>query len=481
MSLCVRFGHKLEDYQLRLRCRKADATCYISILTTQLFWELDAHLEEAPESQSTVQAVDPVDHRLKINDQIGVTLSCAMHAYAAQWLPLVSQAYDLPFSHVQDIITERWRAARKAMLKAINRPTYRSMLALYLFAQTPMPVGISEDEESDGLSGAVCMQTALSQLQQLRAQRTTGQLDNSISTLASSDIPPQYIDYENRAYWTAMIWETSISLTSNSRTFLTSGLRGACSEPTWRLVKAFLVGSFIPRTLQWHNVDLEVTHDVANEIISVASISKTYIWKNISSVKEALREGVHDDGVLFAWKALLEAIGIFSTSIRPLLGTCQRQLQQLDQSVRLMWYQTYLQYHLGILFLVDALEAAARSDLLEEIGAIKLNAENECFNILRFGLNNTYTVEISSTADRNNSFPGQIVTASLVAIDPCPQHVIDCVHLMHKVVCRRFNQKATTHENYIREMSDLRKILGQLPQSSKSVQKALTLEFLGTA
>jgi hypothetical protein len=46
------------------------------------------------------------------------------------------------------------------MLKVINRLSYRLVLALYLFPQTPLPVAVSEAEELDGISGPVCMQNA---------------------------------------------------------------------------------------------------------------------------------------------------------------------------------------------------------------------------------------------------------------------------------------------------------------------------------
>jgi hypothetical protein len=39
------------------------------------------------------------------------------------------------------------------MLKVINRVSYRSVLALFLFGLTPIPVGVSPEEELDGLTG----------------------------------------------------------------------------------------------------------------------------------------------------------------------------------------------------------------------------------------------------------------------------------------------------------------------------------------
>jgi hypothetical protein len=332
------------------------------------------------------------------------------------------------------------------MLKAVNRPCYRSILALYLFAQTPVPAGISEDEELDGLSGAVCMQTAMCQLQQLRAQQKTRFCYNHIpgNTPRDDSISQEAVDWENKAYWAAIKWETSISLTSNSRTFLTSS-RGPSSEPTWRLVKAFLIDTSLPRAEQWHVAGFKMTGEIADEIISVASICNTYIWKNISSVKEALQKGSHDDDVRDAWSDLLEAITMFRMSIYPLLSKCQRQLHQLDQGMRLKWYHTCLQYHLGILLMEDTLEVAGRSDLLHEDSVIRKTTRKECFHVLRSSLENTYDVEISTVPDGSDN-PPRIIPTSLVAIDPYPQCVIDCIRLMRKATCRRLGCNAITHE-----------------------------------
>jgi hypothetical protein len=362
------------------------------------------------------------------------------------------------------------------MLRAINRPCYRSILALYLFAQTPVPAGISEDEELDGLNGAVCMQTAMCQLQQLRAQQKTRFCYDHIlrNTSRNDGILQEDVDWEYRAYWAVITWETSMSLTSDSRTFLNFS-RGPSSEPTWRLVKTFLIDTSLPKAEQWHVAGFQMTGEIANEIISVASMCNTYIWKNISSIKEALQKGKHDD-VREAWSDLLEAITMFRMSIYPLLNRCQGQLRQLDQGMRLKWYHTCLQYHLGILQMEDALEVAGRSDLLHEDSVIRKTTQKECFHVIRTGLENTYDVEIS-TIPNGSDRPPQIITTSLVAIDPYPQYVIDCIRLMRKATCRRLGCNAITHETYMLEMSDMRKILEQLPQNSKSVQETLAVEF----
>jgi hypothetical protein len=208
------------------------------------------------------------ERRQERDDQINLSLRYSIRAFAAPWLLL---APHISTTQVENITRDSWRRARKDMLKVINRTSYRSLLALYLLSQTPTPVDISEEEELDGISGPVCIRTALFQLQQLRARRTTCQIEEP-GTL-------QYVDLESRVYWAAMMWDTSASLSMDSRTSLTSGLKGACAEPTWRLVQSFLVGSFKPSTKHWHSETFEWSDEAAYEMISAASICKTYIWK----------------------------------------------------------------------------------------------------------------------------------------------------------------------------------------------------------
>lgn len=93
----------------------------------------------------------------KRDDLIERSLRSTIAAFAVRWLPITSSD-GVDNSHQ---IQTMWRQARRDMLRIINRPSYRSMLSLFLFALTPIPMGISEDEEADGVSGQVCIHAAL--------------------------------------------------------------------------------------------------------------------------------------------------------------------------------------------------------------------------------------------------------------------------------------------------------------------------------
>jgi hypothetical protein len=268
-------------------------------------------------------------------------------------------------------------------------------------------------------------------------------------------------------------------MTLNFRSSLSSGLRGACLETSWRLAKGFLVGSFHPRTEDWRKRSFEVTDEIAPQIISATAVCSVYTWRTIASVKEALREGVEEDSVLFAWQSLLDALDIFKTTLHPLMDNCERRLHFLDQSNRLYWYEIALHYYLGILILVDSLEATNRSDLLPQLADTSLAAEHECFNVLRFGVESKYTVDGHGAAPTNIStglpglcLSGQTTTTSFVAIDPYPHHVAASVRLLNKAISRKYRQGSIKHETYAHLSSTLLKALKQLPQTSKIVRCA---------
>ena len=457
-----------------------------------LFKKLDADMDHELDRHDPGLTSEVRERRRERNDQIDQSLRRTMRSFTARWLPLVISKREDPAiaSQIEEIVRDSWRSARKDMLRAVNRTSYRSALTLYLFAQTPIPVAISEDEELDGISGPVCIQTALSQVQKLRErQQRCHQFDDApeISTRAgaltnstpSPSLTQAHMDFEIRAYWAAVMWDTSSSLTLNLRTSLTSGLNGGCSEPAWRVARTFLAGSFHPRTEHWRTDGFEVSDEAALQIINGANVCKLYVWKNITSLKEALREGVDEESVLFVWTALLDSIHIFKTSFRPLLDSCERRLHFLNQLTRLAWYELNLQYYMGILLLVNEIETANRSDLISQVAEVRQDAEQESLNVLKFGIDNTYTIDgpkydsdTTTGLEASANLPREPVTASFVAIDPYPDRVVDSVMLMSKVINREYRQGKIKHGAYSHLSSTLLKAVGELPQSSRIVQSA---------
>ena len=265
----------------------------------------------------------------------------------------------------------------------------------------------------------------------------------------------------------------------NFRSSLTSVLKGACLEPAWRLAGDFLVGLFHARSEDWRKKGFEVSDEIAPQIISAAAVWGLYTWRTVASVKEALREGVEESDTLFAWNAFLGALDVFKTTVHPFLSTCERRLHFLGQLERLNWYEVVLHYHLGILVLADGVAAAHRLNLLSQLAETKLDAEQESFNVLKFGLESKYTISGPLEEPYNASDVGstacateQPITTSFIAIDPYPHHVLASVRLMKKAISRKYRQGSIKHEAYSHISSTFLKALEQPLQSSKMVQSA---------
>ena len=271
------------------------------------------------------------------------------------------------------------------------------------------------------------------------------------------------------------MWDTSGAMSSDMRTLLTSGLNGACSEPAWRLSRAFLVGSFGPATKGWCADGFEVTDEGASRIIGAASICQTLIWKNITSVKEALREGVDEETVLWVWGSLQDTMGIFRNSNQPLLGACKRRIHFLRQENRFGWFQIMLQYCIGVMVLVEALKVAKRSDLLRQLHDIRNEVEHESFAILKFGTDNMYYIPAQDIAgsEGNGTAASQSVKLSFIALYAFPHLVVTLAPLLCAVAVLKRRAGEVDCDGFAHLSSIVMGSLEQLPKSSRVARAAL--------
>ncbi|KAG2009234.1 hypothetical protein GB937_007830 [Aspergillus fischeri] len=415
------------------------------------------------------------------------SLRSTIAAFSARWLPLASQSRDGTLAY-QGVILALWRHARRDMLRVINRPSYQSMLALFLFALTPVPAGISEEEEADGISGQACIHAALQHIQTLRARQRSLQFNGTrvSQPMKSTDGPPNlelnratdFITAENIAYWAALTFDTSASLTLNCRPLLSSGLFGFEAELPWRLVRA---GATIFQTKlenkQAHGHH-NITDEQANQIIASGMAWKLFAWKLTAVFKEALRDGHDESEVQRVFSLVVGAIHQFNTIYRPPLEACQRRMPFLGQHTKLRWYSLMLHYYLSILLLANIIEATDRFDLLADIEVAYADAESVVVNTLMFGLQNTVklSVKVESKSHDDVGVTQTSIIAPLVSIDPYPHHVVAGVQLVQKAADRELARGKISQGAHETLRAVLERTLGHLPQSSKSV-KALRDTF----
>ena len=86
-------------------------------------------------------------------------------------------------------------------------------------------------------------------------------------------------------------------------------------------------------------------------------------------------------------------------------------------------------HYLWILITIDAVEVASQRDILDQMSITRSEVEGSMLNVLKFGLDNTFTIPRRSLEQENGSFP-------LVAIDPYPHHAGAGVQLLWKGIQR---------------------------------------------
>ena len=124
------------------------------------------------------------------------------------------------------------------------------------------------------------------------------------------------MNIESMIYWAALTFDTSSSLTFNTKSLLSSGLLGWESESSWRLVKT-CTEIFHEETEDWRIHGVIVTEENANRIIAAAAAWKLRVWKLAAVLKEALREGHEEDAVHHAYMSAVDAMKQFNVTYRP--------------------------------------------------------------------------------------------------------------------------------------------------------------------
>lgn len=364
------------------------------------------------------------DHSEELEVEQG--LRRAIHAFAARWLPVLACNQSDDTTAREAFARDAWRSAGSYMLRVVNRLCYRSVLTLHLFGQTPVPAGISKEEEPAALNAAVCSQTAFLQVQQLRDR-----VRPMVRTAAAQNpvILERFINLETRAYWLATMWDTAGAMSLSVRSAMTSGLKGACSEPTWRLVRSYLVG--LPHQFDKLSgkTDRQSQTLLSSQILAGANVSRLYLWKNITSINEALREGVEEADLQQSWTSLPDAMEIWRAVVDSRLKGLGAHLPALAPSDQLCWFDANLRRSLGLLKLSKTLEENGRADLALQLAPAGHEARQGAFNILRYGLVTTFdafTMDQCSVADS----PRLTANTSVIAIYPHPELVVSLVQLL---------------------------------------------------
>lgn len=328
------------------------------------------------------------------------------------------------------------------------------------------------------MSGSLCVQACLQQVYMLRVRQKSIQFNGSKvspvteKTFSLSPDPVatnNFMNAESIAHWAALVFDTSASLTLSTRPILSSGLFGFESDWCWCLVRS-CTELFQGTTAEWTG---EMTESRANQVIAAGSMSKLRMWKLDAVFREALRDGHDESAVNKVYDEIIKGIEQFSQVYGDLLEACQKRIHFLSQATKLRWEELILHYNLGILLVVDAIEATERYDLLPRLSAARAEAEISVLNVLKFGIENTYTITLRSGASPSSiGLDEGRVVVPLLAIDPYPHHVVAAVQLMRKAVDRDLATDRINGDTHANLTLILRRALELLPSSSKSVVSA---------
>jgi len=93
----------------------------------------------------------------------------------------------------------------------------------------------------------------------------------------------------------------------------------------------------------------------------------------------------------------------------------------------------------SLILALQEIEVANRLDLLSQLTEMRLEAEQESFNVLKFGLKSKYAFYRTLKEPHNASgvnliaySAGKSITTSFIAINPYPHHIVASVRLMKR-------------------------------------------------
>lgn len=126
-------------------------------------------------------------------------------------------------------------------------------------------------------------------------------------------------------------------------------------------------------------------------------------------------------------------------------------------------------WYLGLLLLVDAVEASGRSDLLSYLDAVQDEAVQGAINGFKVGSSSRY---IFSDVTNLGGGRTKTVLCPLLALDPYPVHIVAACHLVLKTITKWHGEGKISDEAFAHLLDTILNALEQLPSTSGSVEMA---------
>ncbi|OQV07559.1 hypothetical protein CLAIMM_11975 [Cladophialophora immunda] len=364
----------------------------VSSIVLQLDADTSSGIIEADVTPSTCDLrASQVSGRHFSDPLLNDALRYTIYAYSARWLPLKS-AYEL--HHVsdsarstqmqQEIRDQLWYQARSALMPALSRPSYRSILALSLFTFMEMPL-----ENGDPGFGRLCSQVLYTQFDRLRSpfkdgatlplSQTTSAIPDeryaSDSVLARAKGAPceKRQNLEDSIYWLGVLMDVSRSLIHRLPMVMLPGQLG--DRKIWDFIRQRTV-IFDLSFKVLHGSQVPLQPDVVAVVLQHASACKTMYLGTLNRFCDAMG-GHRVEDLEDAAKQIAEEIGRFHDVFDPLLAMCFRDYMDMSSENQLNYLLLIAHYHLGSLILANTIESLKNvPDQLEEPAVLRQQACN---------------------------------------------------------------------------------------------------------
>ncbi|KAB5585770.1 hypothetical protein GE09DRAFT_37712 [Coniochaeta sp. 2T2.1] len=366
----------------------------------------------------------PLD-RAEEDALINQALMSAVHVFAARWLPIChfrepgeTETRGRGAGMRKELFVESlWHRARNDVLPILTRPSYRSILALYLFGITPTSLDNKDRAISD-----LCLETSLRQYVPLRSKAritphqvprdstpTVGHGHGTVpETAATTRAQEEYAHLLDTAYWYGIVCDTSRCITRCQPSVLLPGLAG--ETKVWDLIRKQVDGfDMIYRSM--HTSKAVLTDEMVLTIIQYGSSCKTLFWKAVARVQDYFVYHATDLSLDHVMRDVAQTLSQFEDVFGPLLDHCARDYLLLTEKSRISYLLLSFHFHLGVLILVDTLDVQC-----------ELPFPNNHFNIACTRLSSTRAIvnlinlTLQTDAYSTNS-------SSVLLQDPYPEHI----------------------------------------------------------
>jgi hypothetical protein len=397
----------------------------------------------------TMLAVD--EDAMDENDVIiNQALISAVHAFSSRWafsdrlakegiLESVSQ------HQFRDIL---WRRAYAAVSKVLTRPSYRSVLALYLFGTTPASKSVTDRRLADH-----CFETALLQYVQLRAAASSRRRQHAVQDRALQE----QNHLEDAAYWFGIVIDGSRALTRCQPSILRP------KSPIWDRVR-IQTESFGNAAEGWSSSDV-LTEQLVLTAVQYGAASKTLVWHCVACIQEHLIFDPDDSSLRQLLRHAVIELDRFDRVFGPCFGQCTRDWILLSDKARLSFFLLAFHFHLGALILVDIIAkeknmSVADSDF--DINSRRLTSTRAVVNLISLMTMQADAVDIAAQG-----------SAPLILKDPYPEHTRNGLSRSAESVLLMVRDKLITTEVGSAMMAPLFAALDALTQVSYTAEESL--------